>query len=228
VKRKPKLPCGYGTRDVNRWNVELRYLADTRRIDLAALPANIDAVLRFHSCCVFGPGTRHPCLLALMRNPCTDAITGIHRIALSSSAQKIERRMLGRTGVVKLWPPGPQLVVAEGLETTLAGATRIEYRSAPLRPAWAALAAIPLGQFPLIPGVERLIVLVDDDPERKTAAARCSERWTSAGRTVVYLTPKQRGFDFNDTSFSVHEHVREHVHGANLHALFRRRWGDKQ
>ena len=175
-----------------------RYLADTRRIDLAALPANIDAVLRFHSCCVFGPGTRHPCLLALMRNPRTDAITGIHRIALSSNAQKIERRMLGRTGVVKLWPAGPQLVVAEGLETTLAGATRIPHRGAPLRPAWAALAAIALGQFPLIPGVERLIVLVDHDPEGKTAAARCTERWTSAGRTVVRLTPKQRDFDFND------------------------------
>ena len=99
---------------------------------------------------------------------------------------------------MKLWPPGPQLVVAEGLETTLAGATRIPHRGAPLRPAWAALAAIPLGQFPLIPGVERLIVLVDHDPEGKTAAARCSERWTIAGRTVVCLTPKQRGFDFND------------------------------
>jgi DNA polymerase I-like protein with 3'-5' exonuclease and polymerase domains len=175
-----------------------RYLADTRRIDLAALPADIDAVLRFHSRCPFGPGTRHPCLLALMRNPRTDTVSGVHRTALSSDAQKIERRMLGRTGVAKLWPAGSQLVLGEGVETTLAAATRIHHRGAPLRPAWSALAAIPLGQFPLIPGVERLIVLVDHDPEGKTAAACCAERWTGAGRTVVRLTPKQRGFDFND------------------------------
>ena len=33
---------------------------------------------------------------------------------------KIDRRMLGRRGVVKLWPAGPQLVIGEGIETVLA------------------------------------------------------------------------------------------------------------
>ena len=39
-----------------------RYLADTRGVDLAALPAAIDDVLRFHPRCPFGSGLRHPCL----------------------------------------------------------------------------------------------------------------------------------------------------------------------
>ena len=39
-----------------------------RHIDVAALPENLDAVLRFHPDCPFGKGTRHPCLLALFRD----------------------------------------------------------------------------------------------------------------------------------------------------------------
>jgi DNA polymerase len=179
-----------------------RYLADTRGIDLAALPANIDAVLRFHACCPFGPGARHPCLIALLRDAATDVPTGIHRVGLTHDARKIERRMLGRTGVVKLWPAGSQLVLGEGIETTLAGATRVSYRGGPLQPAWSAVSANPLSKFPVLPGVERLIILVDHDAGGKTAAASCTERWTRAGRTVIRLTPKQPDFDFNDIILS--------------------------
>jgi hypothetical protein len=57
-----------------------RYLDQTRGIDLDNLPADVGATLRFHPRCVFGPGTYLPCLLALMRDPLTDAVTGIQRI----------------------------------------------------------------------------------------------------------------------------------------------------
>jgi DNA polymerase len=179
-----------------------RYLADTRGIVLAALPADIDAVLRFHPSCPFGPGSRHPCLIALLRDAATDAPTGIHRVGLTLDARKIDRRMLGRTGVVKLWPAGPLLVLGEGIETTLAGATRVPYRSGPLQPAWSAVSTNSLSKFPVLPGVERLVILVDHDDGGKTAAACCTERWTRAGRTVIRLTPKQPGFDFNDIILS--------------------------
>src|SRR5262249_1275420 len=102
-----------------------RYLSETRRIDLAALPADIDRVLRFHPRCPFGPGNRNPCLIALMCDARTDTPTGIQRIGLTADAKKIDRRMLGRSGIVKLWPAGIQLVVGEGIETVLAAATRI-------------------------------------------------------------------------------------------------------
>jgi hypothetical protein len=175
-----------------------RYLSKTRGIDLAALPADINAVLRFHARCPFGPGTRHPCLLALLRDATTDTITGIHRIALTADARKIERRMLGRTGAVKIWPTGAQLVVGEGIETVLAAATRIRHRGAALRPAWSLVSSEALKRLPAIAGVERLIILVDHDDTGLLAADACKARWTGAGRTVVELTPEPKGADFND------------------------------
>ena len=91
-------------------------------------------------------------------------------------------------------------MVGEGLETTLAAATRIPYRGAPLQPAWSAVSSGKLGTLPRSAGVERLIILVDHDGngEGQAAAVRCMERWTRAGRTVVRLTPKRAGADFND------------------------------
>jgi len=155
-------------------------------------------VLRFHPRCPFVSGMRHPCLLALMRNATTDVPTGIQRIALTADANKIDRRMLGQAGVVKLWTPNHQLVVGEGLETTLAAATRIPYDDAPLQPAWALLSAGKLRTLPTIANVKRLIVLVDHDDEGLRAADFCEQRWIRAGHTVVQLIPEQPGADFND------------------------------
>jgi hypothetical protein len=33
------------------------------------------------------------------------------------------------------------------------------------------------------------------------AASACAARWTGAGRTVIELTPDQKGADFNDLVF---------------------------
>jgi hypothetical protein len=177
-----------------------RYLTETRGIDLAELPANLDEVLRFHPRCVFGSGVYHPCLLALLRDVRTDTPTGIHRIALTSDAKKIDRRMLGQVGAVKLWPAGSQLVVGEGIETVLAAATRIPYRGEPLRPAWSAISSGPLGDLPVLPGIDRLILLVDNDANGngQRAAASTANRWSRAGRAVVRLTPRTPDTDFND------------------------------
>jgi Toprim domain/CHC2 zinc finger len=178
-----------------------RYLDQARSIDITKLPDNIHRSLRFHPNCVFGPGTHLPCLLALMRDPLTDEPVGIQRTALErrdGKIEKIERRMLGRAGVVKLWPAESTLTIGEGLETVLAAATRILYRNVPLRPAWALLSGQKLLTLPVLPGVERLIVLVDHDAAGVAAAAKCTEYWTRAGRTVIRLTPKRAGTDFND------------------------------
>jgi hypothetical protein len=176
-----------------------RYLSERRRIDIDALPDG-DTALRFHPSCPFGPGVRKPCLIALLRNVVTDEAIGIHRIALTPDAERIERRMLGGAGAVKLWPAGRQLIVGEGIETVLAAATRISHRGAPLRPAWSAVSGGSLGKLPIIPGVERLLILVDHDVngEGQRAAAHCAERWSRAGRLVTQLKPKRPGDDFND------------------------------
>ena len=133
-----------------------------------------------------------------MRDACGDAPIGIQRIALTADAQKIDRRMLGTAGVVKLWPAGKQLVVGEGLETVLAAATRLPYRDEPLRPAWAALSDGMLKKFPIIDGVERLILLADNDVNNAgaIAAEACKRRWLEAGRRVALLMPDRPGHRF--------------------------------
>jgi DNA polymerase len=182
-----------------------RYLVETRGIDTGKLPSTLHDALRFHSHCAFGARAFRPCILALMRDPVTDAPVGIHRIGLAvenGTVVKLGRMALGRMGVVKLWPTNGsgQLVVGEGIETVLAAATRISYHGAPLTPAWSAIARNGLACLPVLPDVTRLILLVDNDEngEGQRAAEQGRTAWTSAGRTVVPLIPKQCGWDFND------------------------------
>ena len=178
-----------------------RYLAETRGIDITKLSPTIHEVLRFHPSCIFGTRARHPCIVALMRDPVTDAPTGIHRIGLDPTGNKLDRMALGRMGVVKLWPvDGDRLVVGEGIETVLAAATRITYRDVVLTPAWAALNEAGLAGLPVLPGITQLTLLVDNDANGvgQKAAGNCKRVWTAAGRTVATLIPKQEGWDFND------------------------------
>jgi DNA polymerase I-like protein with 3'-5' exonuclease and polymerase domains len=178
-----------------------RYLRDVRGINLDVLPDDIgERALRFHPNCVFGQCVTHPCLLALMRDPVSGQPSGIQRSALNANAEKLDRRMLGFAGVVQLWPAGKQLVIGEGLETVLAAATRLDYRGEPLRPAWAALSDGAMERFPVLSGVERLIVLADNDANGvgQAAADACKRRWLEAGRRVALLTPDRPGTDFND------------------------------
>jgi hypothetical protein len=140
-----------------------------------------------------------------MRDPVTAVPVGIHRIGLAvenGAVVKFDRMALGRMGAVMFWPlnGSEQLVVGEGIETVLAAATRITFKNAPLTPAWSAIARNGLGAFPVLPCVERLILLADHDEngEGQKAVAHCRQVWTAAGRTVVALVPKQTGWDFND------------------------------
>jgi hypothetical protein len=57
-----------------------------------------------------------------------------------------------------------------------------------------------LARFPLITGVEQLIILVDNDLNGvgQEKANQCAVRWQRAGRRVQKLMPKQPGWDFND------------------------------
>ena len=188
--------------DVNTYTVG-SYLAETRGIDLSRLPPTIDEVLRFHRHCPFGTGA-HPCLLALMRDPETDAPVGIHRIALAQengAVTKIGRRALGGMGVVKLWPVnGDRLAVGEGLETVLAAATRLSFEGLPLTPAWAAIHTNGVASLPVVDGVARLIQLIDNDENNagQCAAEASRQRWSDQGRTVVPLMPPKPGWDWND------------------------------
>jgi CHC2 zinc finger/Toprim domain len=182
----------------------MRYLVEVRNIAVDML--HPDLPLRFHPSCAFGPGNRVPCMLALFRDVETDAPAGIHRIALTPDlfrGAKVQRMTLGRwprPRAVKLWPAKSLLFVGEGIETVLAAATRLEdERGEPMQPAWAAVSGQGLCKFPVVTGVDRLVLLVDNDSNGvgQAKANECSQRWSSAGRKVRKLMPQKPDTDFN-------------------------------
>ena len=181
----------------------LTYLVK-RGIDIGRLPHEIHRALRWHPSCPWEQG-RHGALVALM----TDAITGdakaIHRTAITATGLKGGKKMLGPSAgcVVRLWTDESVttgLVLGEGIETTLAAATRVKHRGTRLAPAWAACSAGGMAKFPVLAGVECITLLVDNDESGagQRAAAECSARWTAAGRDVFRLMPNVTGQDFAD------------------------------
>ena len=82
--------------------------------------------------------------------------------------------------VIRLWPDedvAEGLVIGEGVETTLAAATRITRRGTLLRPAWAAGSKDNLARFPVLAGIDVLTILVDNDENGagQRAAAKCPD-----------------------------------------------------
>ena len=173
-----------------------KYLAETRKIDVNALPTGINEVLRFLPR-VWLDGKYPPCMIALLRDVETGQRAGIHRTWLTPDAQKIDRRMLGRwprPRAIKLYPANDKLFVAEGIETALAAATQLQ-----MRPAWALGSRVYLEQLPVISGIAELGILVDRDPHGEAAAAACAQTWVAAGRCVRVLRTKDASLnDFND------------------------------
>jgi hypothetical protein len=180
----------------------------SRGISLQKLPEGIGEALRWHPSCPW-EGGRHGAMVPLM----TDAITGepraIHRTAITSQGQKAGKKMLGPSGgcVVRLWPDETVttgIVLGEGIETTLAAATRLNQKGTALIPAWAACSAGAMAKFPVLPGIETLTLLVDNDASGagQRAAMECSGRWTMADREVIRLIPDHPGEDFNDVVIS--------------------------
>ena len=184
-----------------RGTLAASYLTDLRTIDIEQLP-DLDDTLRFHSNCAFGD-ERFPCLIALMRDIFTDEPTGIIRTAISTCAEKLGRKMLGRKqgAAVKLWPDAAVttgLVVGEGLETVAAAATHVEHHSTQLQPAWALCDAGNLANLAPLPGVECLTIMTDHDNAGQRAAQTCARRRLASGAQVEILLPHKLGANFAD------------------------------
>ncbi len=120
--------------------------------------------------------------------------------------RRVERRYLGSKagGVVRLWPDEAVtdgLAVAEGIETALSVAHVF-------RPIWAAMDAGNLGAFPVVPGIEALTIIADNDKSGtgQEAASRCAHRWHASGREVRIAMPEILGADANDLEVH-HERV---------------------
>lgn len=150
--------------------------------------------LRFHPNCPFGRD-RLPCIVGLMTDPRTGEATGIHRTALRPDGTKIDRKMLGRSGVVRLCGDADVtsgIGIAEGIETALAVA------QAGWEPVWAALSAGGISRFPVLAGIEALTVFADADNAGMEAARHCAQRWADAGREARIVAAPEAGTDWAD------------------------------
>jgi hypothetical protein len=188
-----------------------RYLA--QRPGRLVLPPDCTDV-RFHPSCPFrddggrGKTVYSPAMIALVRDIVTNEPRAIYRTAIDQHGNKRTklgkngRMSLGPTrgGAVKLTPDAHVTIglgVGEGLESTLALQRIPEWKDSPV---WALLYDSGITYFPVLPGIETLVVAVDNDPNGAGQAATLAvvERWDAAGCEVIPIMSDHVGEDLND------------------------------
>jgi hypothetical protein len=135
----------------------------------------------------------HPALLGLFRDVRSGQACGIHNIYLRADGSDRLRDRKAKTswgraqnaGVMlnHFGSPVGGLVICEGIETGIALSERH------LRPIWALTSASNISVFPVLGGIEVLTIAADSDEPGQKAAATCAERWRTAGREVLIITP---------------------------------------
>jgi putative DNA primase/helicase len=144
-------------------------------------------------------GERLGAIIAVMTDPITAKPTGgISRTYIDRDLNKVGKaKGLGPTGVVRLTHDDElmgALFVGEGMETCLAAAARWG-----LRPIWSLGSTASMARLPVIPAINRVVVLCDHDENGagERAARELEERWLDADRAVTIYRPKNVG-DLND------------------------------
>jgi phage/plasmid primase-like uncharacterized protein len=169
-----------------------------RKINIKDVPDQ--AGLRFHPDCPWDNGTTQ-CVIGRYTDARTNEPRGIWRRPVDGRKPKA----IGPTAgcVIRLWPDEDVtagVVIGEGVETTLAAATRCRYGPTLLQPAWATGSASNMEHFPVLPGIDCLTILVDNDASGtgQRAAETCAQAWLAADKEVVRILPDGVGLDFND------------------------------
>jgi putative DNA primase/helicase len=147
------------------------------------------------------PKAYSPAMIAAVRNV-DGELVAVHRTYLARDAggrwRRRHRMALGPigAGAVRLAPPAgdAELVVAEGIETTLA------VMQATGLPGWAALSAGGIERLALPPEATRVLTIADHDRSGvgERAARRAADRWVREGRTVRIALPPRMGDDAAD------------------------------
>ncbi len=162
-----------------------------------------DSDLRYHPALKHPvTGTEHPALVALVTDAVTNAPMSLHRTYFTRSGEKANVepvRMLLRGhrkagGVVRLWADECVtygLGVAEGIESALSLAHAYT-------PVWACIDAGNLASFPVLAGIENIVIAQDNDPAGIDAAGECARRWRAAGKSAAIVADKREGADLND------------------------------
>ena len=169
-------------------------------------PAVRSSQLRFHPkpySVILREGPVEGCIGAMlcrMIDPATGRFAGIQRVFLDRERQKIERKMLGGSGVVKLADrPHGDFGLCEGLENGLSVLDFFSWEG----PLWAAMVAGNMSKFPVLCDVAGITIFADHDkrarhgPAGSRAAATCAARWREAGRKALLMMPPDEGSDWN-------------------------------
>jgi hypothetical protein len=143
-------------------------------------------------------GNQVGAMVALHRDIHTDEPCAVHRTFVDRSGNKIGRKMLGRVSgsAIKLDVHEDVtlgLHLGEGVETCLSGYLR------GLRPTWCLGSAGPIGDFPVLAGIESLTIFgeLGDGGTNRRNAERCAARWRALDREVLWVRPLT-GSDLND------------------------------
>jgi putative DNA primase/helicase len=172
------------------------YLA-ARGIDRLPIPFR----LRFHQRLKHTPtGKTLPAMIALVSDAVTDRVMGIHRTWLRADGTgkanvEPNKMSLGpiANGVIRLakHKEGKPLLIAEGIETALAGMQACNL------PGWCAISAGNLSKLDLPGEIREVVVLADGDRAGRAAASRAAYRWARERRDVR-IADAGDGVDFND------------------------------
>lgn len=208
---EPTGGCGHGVsqeRSGNRLNAAaVRLWSESRPIAgteaehyLAGRGLATDSPqLRYHALTPLGakPATIwRPALIAAVRDE--SGLVAVHRTFLpperpSPAARTIERRGLGRygRGAVRLGGITARLGLAEGIETALSATALFGV------PCWAALG---IGRLPLVrlpPGIDELLLFLDNDSAGRRAESLARDAFRHV-RSIAVHYPHRPGNDWND------------------------------
>ena len=171
-----------------------KYL-DNRGLTLTDYPLP----LRFCRALSYYPGGTclHPAIIAGISNH--GIIVGLHRTYLTPEGQKVSKgpakkifpvlyKRATSGGAIQLYPPAETLLVAEGIETSLAVHEMLQ------EPVWAATSAGAMGMMDIPVSVKRVIICADQDksgagPE---AARKLGTKLHLQGKEVHILTPESQ------------------------------------
>lgn len=146
-------------------------------------------------------GTTRPALLAAITDAAA-ALTAVEIVYLDPGGRRAlrprtSRKMVGVVppgAAVRLDPAAAEMLVAEGLATTLSATERFAL------PGWALLTAGNLAAWTPPPGVRRVLVAGDRGRPGEAACARLADRLAAAGiATTIEIPPSPFG-DWNEAA----------------------------
>jgi putative DNA primase/helicase len=121
---------------------------------------------------------------------------GSDKIDVADKSDQRECRGKIGGGTIRLAPyePGRELIIAEGIETTLSAMQIFGL------PGWSAVFAGGLKTLELPPEVREIVIAADNDESGIgwDNALAAEERWLAEGRSVRVVIPPVPGTDFND------------------------------